>query len=573
LSSIAAAALVTGAFIAATAGTAAAACSVGVGIGINYSVFEGGGPLAPTLVARIGDTVTYTTTITETPSTCGFTNGTVTLTFPDGSTTTLASGLSLAAGTSTALGPTTPFTVKQADLGTHGADPGTLIVSVHVSAKAFTQGDVSATTVRETPVIHPETTLTKTPSCTGCPTPNAPASVLFTFAEHNSSSDPQEALDLANALGSPNADSISQVSVSDSDAGCTPAPPTFMGGDTNSNGLLDPGETWTFTCTRAFDTAGTFPDTAKATGNAGDGREAGTPASQGAPADETANASVTVQKRPVTVTTKLSESTVSIGATVTDQATLVGASSDATGTVHYAVYSDNECSNLVKDLGTKDVTDGTVDQSDPFTPTSTANTWYQPTYSGDNNNAGPVSSDCTTEPLKTNENQPSIGTKLSATGTVDVGTSVTDQATITGATSDAGGTVKYAVYSDNTCQTLVKDLGTKDVTNGTVGPSDAFVPTDAGNLFFQATYSGDDNNAGPISSDCKSEPLTVQVSSVTTLGSTVPPTTTPPTTVAKQATLPFTGSPAVMEIFFALIALATGGALIEGARRRKKATS
>jgi hypothetical protein len=558
----------------ATAGTASsvAPCDVGVGIGINYAVQEGGGPTAPTLVARIGDTVTYTATITETATQCGFTNGTVVLTFPDGTKTTMATGLAVPTGTSKALGPTAAFAVKQADLGTNGADPGTLIVSVSVTAQTFSPGDVKGSTVRETPVIHPETTLTKTPSCSGCPNPLVPATVTYTFSEKNVSSDPTEALDLAEGLGVPNADSISQVVVSDSDSSCSPAPPMFTGGDSNSNGTLDPGETWTFTCTRTFTSTGPFPDNATATGNAGDQREAGTPASNGAPADETANATVTVQKHTPSVTTKLSKSTVGIGAAVTDQATLVDASADATGTVHYAVFSDDSCETQVADLGTKDVDDGAVGPSDPFTTTSTTNLWFQATYSGDDHNTGPVSSECTTEPLTTIPNQPTITTKLSATGTVDAGTSVTDQATIAGATSDAGGTVDYAVYSDDTCKTLVKDLGTKDVTDGTVGPSDAFVPTAAGNLFFQAKYSGDANNVA-VSSDCKTEPLTVQVASVTTLGTTVPPTTTTTVAVTKQATLPFTGSPALLETLFALIALATGGALIEGARRRRKATS
>jgi hypothetical protein len=106
---------------------------------------------------------------------------------------------------------------------------------------------------------------------------------------------------------------------------------------------------------------------------------------------------------------------------------------------------------------------------------------------------------------------PSVETLLSNPGPVASGTMITDQATLTGASPDAGGTVDYAVYSDNTCTTLVQALGTKTVTNGLVGPSDPWTAV-AGNFWFQATYSGDPatGNVGPVSSDCTTEPITVE---------------------------------------------------------------
>jgi hypothetical protein len=41
---------------------------------------------------------------------------------------------------------------------------------------------------------------------------------------------------------------------------------TFTGGDTNGNDVLDPGETWTLSCTASFTGAGTFTNTAKGHG-------------------------------------------------------------------------------------------------------------------------------------------------------------------------------------------------------------------------------------------------------------------------------------------------------------------
>ena len=81
-----------------------------------------------------------------------------------------------------------------------------------------------------------------------------------------------------------------------------------------------------------------------------------------------------------------------------------------------------------------------------------------------------------------------------------------DSATISGATSDAGGTISYAIYSDNTCDTLVADVTPADnaVNNGVAPDSDSHQFNSAGTFYWQATYSGDANNTGPVSSACQS---------------------------------------------------------------------
>ena len=55
-------------------------------------------------------------------------------------------------------------------------------------------------------------------------------------------------------------------------------------------------------------------------------------------------------------------------------------------------------------------------------------------------------------------NSPSVTTTLSDLGPIAIGTSVHDSATISGATADAGGTITYKIYSNNTCSTLVADV-------------------------------------------------------------------------------------------------------------------
>jgi hypothetical protein len=187
---------------------------------------------------------------------------------------------------------------------------------------------------------------------------------------------------------------------------------------------------------------------------------------------------------PTHISTTLSDTTVSVGGSVHDSATLTGATSDAGGTVTYTVYSDNTCTQDPVDAGTKTVTGGIVPDSNDVTFNNAGTFFWQAVYSGDANNNG-ATSDCTSEKLLV-KTTPSISTTLSA-NPVNIGAPVHDSATLTGATADAGGTVTYTVYSDNTC--------TQD-------------PVDAGTFFWQAVYSGDANNNG-ATSDCTSEKLVV----------------------------------------------------------------
>jgi uncharacterized repeat protein (TIGR01451 family) len=98
---------------------------------------------------------------------------------------------------------------------------------------------------------------------------------------------------------------------------------------------------------------------------------------------------------------------------------------------------------------------------------------------------------------------PTVSQTLSPSSPVLVNTPVTDTANLTGASPTAGGTVSYAVYSDSGCTDLVASLGSSvAVTNGVPGASNPWTAT-AGNYWFQATYSGDTSDTGPVSSSCQ----------------------------------------------------------------------
>jgi hypothetical protein len=207
-----------------------------------------------------------------------------------------------------------------------------------------------------------------------------------------------------------------------------------------------------------------------------------------------------------TIATTLSDSSVSVGDTVHDSATLSGATANAGGTVTYTVYTDDQCTQNSRDAGTKTVTNGTVPDSNSLIFDSAGDFYWQAVYSGDANNTG-ATSVCTSEHLVVNKKHPSIATTLSASS-VSVGDMVHDSATLTGATANAGGTVTYTVYTDSSCSQGAQDAGTVTVTNGVVPDSNPLIFNSAGDFYWQAVYSGDANNSGDTSV-CTSEHLVV----------------------------------------------------------------
>src|SRR5262249_3843078 len=151
------------------------------------------------------------------------------------------------------------------------------------------------------------------------------------------------------------------------------------------------------------------------------------------------------------ISTTLSDATVNTGTAVHDSASLTGATANAGGTVTYTVYSDNACTTSFASAGTKTVSNGSVPDSDPVTFNTSGTFYWQAVYSGDANNNG-ATSVCTSEVLVVKTN-PSLSTTLSGTS-VAIGSSVHDSATLSGATSDAGGKGTYQGYSANNCSTL-----------------------------------------------------------------------------------------------------------------------
>jgi uncharacterized protein (DUF2237 family) len=174
--------------------------------------------------------------------------------------------------------------------------------------------------------------------------------------------------------------------------------------------------------------------------------------------------------------------------------------------VTYTVYNNSGCTTGARDAGTKTVTNHIVPDSDALQFNSAGTFYWQAVYSGDVANNG-ATSVCTEEVVVVNPNNPTIATTLSATS-VAIGSTVHDSSALTGATANAGGTVTYTVYNNNLCTTGARDAGTKTVTNGIVPDSDGLVFNNAGDFYWQAVYSGDNNNNG-ATSVCTEEHLVV----------------------------------------------------------------
>jgi uncharacterized repeat protein (TIGR01451 family) len=189
---------------------------------------------------------------------------------------------------------------------------------------------------------------------------------------------------------------------------------------------------------------------------------------------------------------------------LSDTATLSGGTSDATGTITFTLYSDDACKVSV---GTASATVhgavGNQYSSSPAIVVSSAGTyhWIASYASGDTSKNANTITDCgaPNENPVVNPRPTSLTTDaggpylLGADGTFDL----SDTATLSGGTSDAGGTITFMLFSDSGC---VNQVGS-DVTVGVDGADDqdytspAITVNAAGTYYWVASYGGDPNNA------------------------------------------------------------------------------
>ncbi len=210
-----------------------------------------------------------------------------------------------------------------------------------------------------------------------------------------------------------------------------------------------------------------------------------------------------------TIATSLSATSITVGGTAFDTATLTGVTSTAGGTVAYAYYTDSACTLNQVTAGTKTVTNGIVPNSNTKTFNTVGTFYWQAVYSGDLNNAGSTS-DCTTEVLTVTKAQLTATTQVhnashqNKTGSsVPLGSVMHDFATVSGAVSGVTptGAITFTFYTQADCG----GTGTSVTNTGTEGSGQRSADSSAlaaGSYSYKASVAGDSNYLGD-DSDCE----------------------------------------------------------------------
>jgi hypothetical protein len=207
----------------------------------------------------------------------------------------------------------------------------------------------------------------------------------------------------------------------------------------------------------------------------------------------TASDTLTVNKFSPTISTTLSATSIPVGGSVHDGATLNGATSNAGGSVTYTVYSNSTCTLNAQAAGTVTVTNGSVPNSNSIGFNNAGTYYWQAVYSGDANNLGATST-CVSEQLTVNKASPTMTT--TASGSVAVGGNITDTAHLNGGFGTLSGTITFDVYApgDTTCATPLTAPTGNTVSGSGDYTSGNFITTTFGIYRWKAHYSGDANN-------------------------------------------------------------------------------
>ena len=208
-----------------------------------------------------------------------------------------------------------------------------------------------------------------------------------------------------------------------------------------------------------------------------------------------ANESVVVSAAVPTLTTQAS-SGVATGGTITDTATLAGGVGP-TGTITFNVFGPNDasCDNAAAFTSTTDVSGNGNYSSASFTATAPGTYRFVAEYSGDGSNQA-VTTLCNDpgESVVVSQATPALTTTASAS--VPVGGTLDDTATLSGGVGPSG-TITFDLFGPNNATCTGTAIFTSTVTvagNGNY-TSASFTATTPGTYNFEASYSGDANNA------------------------------------------------------------------------------
>ncbi len=228
------------------------------------------------------------------------------------------------------------------------------------------------------------------------------------------------------------------------------------------------------------------------------------------------------------ITTSQQPASALVGTSIADQATITGlVSPNSTDTVTFKLYNNSTASGtplFTSAPVTVSISGSTASATSPgYTATATGTDYWVATFNGDSNNNA-VTSGATAEPVTINKATPAINTSQQP-ASATVGSTVADQATVTGGYSPTG-TVTFNLYSSATTQnssTLVYTVANVALNGSGVATSPGYTTTATGTDYWVATYNGNSNN-NSVNSAPTAEPVTI-----TPAGPTL--TTTPGGTV------------------------------------------
>jgi hypothetical protein len=234
------------------------------------------------------------------------------------------------------------------------------------------------------------------------------------------------------------------------------------------------------------------------------------------------------------LSTTPSETTGKIGDTLTDSATLTGATTGATGTINFYLFAPGAtCDDTapitgfvysatgvpVSGNGTYSSANATGTTGSNVTTAAGTYTWVAVYTDGADNTSS--KSSCGSEDVVISPNTTGLSTTPSET-TGKIGDTLSDSATLTGATTGAGGTISFYLFAPGaTCDDtapitgfVYSSTGVPVSGNGTYASSagttktGSAVTTGAGTYTWVAVYTGDGNNNGSKSS-CGSEDVVI----------------------------------------------------------------
>jgi len=234
---------------------------------------------------------------------------------------------------------------------------------------------------------------------------------------------------------------------------------------------------------------------------------------------------------------------ITIGESVTDVATLTGSKGTVTGTVDFfqcfSASATPDCTTGGDQVGGTKTLSGGIATSDAFTPDAVGHYCFRAEYhaAAGSKYLDVNHTNTTSECFDVVKKVPSIVT--AAVESVSLGTEITDSATLSGATSDAGGSIVFRAYGpgDSNCSNTPAFTSAPVAVsgNGTYGPV-SFTPADAGTYRWIASYSGDAknaakagacNDAGENDTVAKLTPtIATQASASVTVGGTISDTAT-----------------------------------------------